>query len=235
VTCPGGYNRRQEMDPPDAHSQSKRCRACRRDLPGTAYSPDRRSPDGLQGRCRDCYNGARNARRVANPEPDRARDRQRYWGSPGRRDAVIAAARRARERDPAAAKLQSRRWHADHREEVLAKQRQHYSENVEAERAAARQRSKRRTPEQRSVYVHVRRARHRGAFVERVDRSLVFERDAWICQLCGLPVDASIAGQWDPQRASLDHIIPLFRGGEHSYANTRLAHLGCNLRRPRLP
>ncbi len=72
-----------------------------------------------------------------------------------------------------------------------------------------------------------RRARKQKAWVEEVWRSVVFERDNWTCQLCGDPVDKSI--KWpDTQCASLDHIIPLANGGDHSYENTQLAHFLCN-------
>lgn len=42
------------------------------------------------------------------------------------------------------------------------------------------------------------------------------------------PIDFTL-GDRDPMMVSLEHIIPLSRGGEHSYANTALSHLRCNL------
>ncbi|MGW2010857.1 HNH endonuclease [Streptomyces nigrescens] len=58
----------------------------------------------------------------------------------------------------------------------------------------------------------------------------VHERDQWTCQLCRLPVDPELA--WPhSMSASVDHIIPLSRGGEHSMANVQCAHLGCNSRK----
>jgi len=75
-----------------------------------------------------------------------------------------------------------------------------------------------------------RRARKRRAFVENVDRIAVFARDGWVCQRCGITCSAET--QWpDPTFPSLDHIIPLSKGGEHSYANTQLLCLQCNLRK----
>jgi 5-methylcytosine-specific restriction endonuclease McrA len=66
-----------------------------------------------------------------------------------------------------------------------------------------------------------RRARKLNAFVEDVDPTVLFERDEGLCGICGKPVDLTIA--------HVDHAIPLARGGEHSYANTQLAHPHCNL------
>jgi len=72
------------------------------------------------------------------------------------------------------------------------------------------------------------RARKIAAFVENVEREVVLERDGWICQLCDQPIDRS-ARSPDPMSRSIDHRIPLARGGVHSYSNCQSAHLGCNL------
>jgi 5-methylcytosine-specific restriction endonuclease McrA len=72
-----------------------------------------------------------------------------------------------------------------------------------------------------------RRARKTEAFLERVFRQKVYERDNWCCQLCGEPT-ARTFDQDDPLSPVLDHVIPLARGGEHSYANIQLAHFICN-------
>jgi len=75
-----------------------------------------------------------------------------------------------------------------------------------------------------------RRARMMGAFVEDVDMARLWERDGGICGICLEPIDATIP--W-PHKLSktLDHKIPLARGGEHSYANAQLAHAVCNSRK----
>ena len=72
-----------------------------------------------------------------------------------------------------------------------------------------------------------RRARLIDAFVAEVNASEVFERDGWTCQLCGAPVDRSLRHP-DLMAASLDHIVPLARGGTHEPSNCQLAHYLCN-------
>jgi len=55
----------------------------------------------------------------------------------------------------------------------------------------------------------------------------VHARDGWTCQLCRLPIDRAVA--WpDSASPSIDHVIPLSRGGAHALANVQSAHLGCN-------
>ena len=74
-----------------------------------------------------------------------------------------------------------------------------------------------------------KRAKQWGVGYEPVDRFKVFERDEWICQLCLKPVDPlTTDSRW---RASLDHVMPMSKGGAHTYANLQLAHVSCNSRK----
>lgn len=75
-----------------------------------------------------------------------------------------------------------------------------------------------------------RRALMRDAFVEDVEDRFVFERDGWICQLCFQSVPDRVPVN-DPWEATIDHIIPIGRGGTHEYANVQLAHRECNSRK----
>jgi len=67
----------------------------------------------------------------------------------------------------------------------------------------------------------------RKSFVEEVDYDTLYERDNGCCQICGLPVlyDKLASVDWS---GSIDHIVPLSRGGEHSMNNCQLAHRICN-------
>lgn len=62
---------------------------------------------------------------------------------------------------------------------------------------------------------------------ERVRSDEVMRRNGWICQLCDEPIDPAIR---HPHRmsASVDHVVPLSKGGLHRYENCQASHLGCN-------
>lgn len=75
-----------------------------------------------------------------------------------------------------------------------------------------------------------RRAAQRRADAENVDRDTVGERDGWRCGICAKRIDRALAYP-HPRSASLDHVVPISLGGPHTYANTRIAHLQCNLDR----
>ena len=65
---------------------------------------------------------------------------------------------------------------------------------------------------------------------EHVNRREVFDRDEWRCQVCKEPVDQTL--RWpDPLSATLDHVVPLSRGGRHAPDNVQLAHFICNVRK----
>lgn len=73
-----------------------------------------------------------------------------------------------------------------------------------------------------------RRAAQRAPAAEAVSPLEIFIRDGWRCWLCRLPVNSQAASR-SPMSASLDHVIPLSRGGLHTRRNLRCAHLRCNL------
>lgn len=62
----------------------------------------------------------------------------------------------------------------------------------------------------------------------RITVSDVADRDGWLCHLCGGPVDPSASAP-HPKAASVDHVLPLRRGGTDDLVNVRLAHFRCNV------
>jgi 5-methylcytosine-specific restriction endonuclease McrA len=76
---------------------------------------------------------------------------------------------------------------------------------------------------------HERRAREE-AKIERFDPLEVYKRDGWLCGICRAEVDPAVLHP-DPMSASLDHVVPLSKGGDHTRENSVLAHLICNIRK----
>lgn len=76
----------------------------------------------------------------------------------------------------------------------------------------------------------IRRAKKFNVKYEHIDPLEIYERDNWICKICGKPVDGNLAYP-NPMSASLDHIKALSRGGTHTKDNVQLAHLLCNIKK----
>lgn len=72
-----------------------------------------------------------------------------------------------------------------------------------------------------------RRARLAGARSEPYTTAGIAKRDGFICALCGSQVDMKLRFP-DSLSASVDHVLPLSKGGDDTLSNVSLAHLGCN-------
>lgn len=76
---------------------------------------------------------------------------------------------------------------------------------------------------------HKRRAWKAAAkVVEVVSPEIVFKRDGYRCQLCGRKTRGQTP---NPRAPTIDHIVPLAHGGDHSYLNTQCACFACNTRK----
>lgn len=74
---------------------------------------------------------------------------------------------------------------------------------------------------------HKRRMLLQEQWVENVELDMLYLRDRGMCGICVEVVNIELKA---PHRrsATVDHILPVSKGGEHSYANTQLAHFACN-------
>lgn len=81
----------------------------------------------------------------------------------------------------------------------------------------------------RSNY-HKRRALKRELPADNIRPFDVYERDEWTCGICSSPVDRNCKYP-DPKSPSLDHILPLSKGGHHVMENVQLACLECNVQK----
>ncbi|WP_374101236.1 HNH endonuclease [Curtobacterium flaccumfaciens] len=72
-----------------------------------------------------------------------------------------------------------------------------------------------------------RRGRRAGVQRGKYTRRAIFQRDGGVCHLCLSVVDESLVYP-NPMSFSIDHIVPLARGGADEEGNVRTSHLGCN-------
>jgi 5-methylcytosine-specific restriction endonuclease McrA len=200
----------------DAKATERTCCRCKRTLPldrflivtsrtkqrGRVYSYTRPSSD-----CREC--------RAIQKRQERRRN-----GAPSRQDynAKRAAEKEARDLD--------RKREIEARAAARAA-RPRLTREQQLRRTVDRQRERYNTdPEYRAKIVakKIRRKRAmKGTQVEPINLELVAQRDGWRCAICG--------GKVTRENWSQDHIVPLSKGGSHTYDNITLAHRLCNTRR----
>ncbi len=113
-------------------------------------------------------------------------------------------------------KAMCKAWRDVNKEYIKATNRAYHKANPEKIKANKR------------VSGHKRRALKYKTQVEFINEKIVFMRDGWICQHCKKRVNRKL--RWpDPLSPSLDHIMPLSKGGAHIYSNVQLAHFVCNV------
>lgn len=211
------------MPSPTAVKACTRCEVCYPVASG--FAKDQRASDGLQSQCRACNRERARIWYAANQERARAQ----------REEFATIHPERKQEHDVS--------YYATHLEAIRAKQRtyrqteaakelkrcaskRHYQSHKAHERERNRERNQRwrlANPDKVRDRKARRYVRIHGGNFEKVDLSVLVTRDGGRCGLCGKRVRHG--------ETSIDHIVPLFFGGEHTYANTQLAHLNCNRRR----
>lgn len=150
-----------------------------------------------------------------------------YTKSKGNRDGHVTICKPC-DRAKAAAYRESHptqwgEWYAVNRERYLATPRHRTPAQRAAAKRSQRERNRDRWREKRRSEKHAREAKLRGVERETVLLSVLIERDGARCQICGRTQGAD---EW-----TVDHVLPVSRGGAHTYVNCRLAHRSCNTRR----
>lgn len=132
---------------------------------------------------------------------------------------------------------QKQQYASKNREEELEKRKQNYRDNKERYAELGRLRYeansehhnkqtkewRKANQDKRREHEGRRRARKRETSVEPISPAVVYERDGGICQIC---LNSVLYKEF-----SLDHVIPLSRGGDHLYSNIQASHLKCNLKK----
>lgn len=194
----------------------KTCSKCGEAKPLDCFDKNRQSKDGRFSHCKEC----RSEYRAANRERIRAYNAEwraqnadyfaEYRAANAQRRSDYS--RRWRQANLERARIVSRAWYQANKEQKLEKGRAWFQAN----------------PERRREFTLRRLARKRAATVGVIDLDALWVQQGGICPLCGLEIDKSLMGP-DPLSKSLDHILPLSKGGAHSQDNVQWTHLRCNL------
>ena len=197
------------MDKPTTNAAVKSCTKCGETKPLTEYHKNPRSSHGYRTECKVCRSARGKAWREANRGKIAEYNRAHHAAN---REQYIAAMKAYRE---------------SNRERVLAAKKAYREANRDkiAEDARAYRKANRHI-----VYAADLRRRRllADALQETYRREDIFERDAWMCGICGRAIDPQLRFP-DPWSSSIDHIVPVSRGGNDTRANVQAAHLKCNI------
>ena len=138
-------------------------------------------------------------------------------------------------------KERKNKWRLNNTEKEKEINKQRYSNNPEKVKERAKQwqqnnpekakqsvkKYAKANPEKVLINNQKHRALKLNQFVSKVIPSEIFKRDNFICMLCNKPLDMKTT-RYDPLYPSIDHIIPLSKGGLHCPENVQAAHYRCN-------
>lgn len=197
-------------------NNTKICSSCQRDLPIESFNKDKSKKDGKSGRCREC-NKARSAQWYAeNKETALAQRKERFANN---RDMEIQQMREWRLANTDRKKASDEAWRAANADRVKRNALEWSRRNRESvyARTAA---YKKENPQRVIEWNHRRRALQRGSgvrLVTQVDLERLKIRYGGRCAYCG-----------GSGKMTIDHVIPLSRGGAHSIGNLLPACGFCN-------
>jgi len=218
--CHDGRN--QPIYPRDTSILGKSCSQCGETKAATEFYDNPYVKSGIRADCKTCVEMRNNIWAHTNPEK-RKQIANRY----AKRVRSIAARR-------VIIYAKTRQWQLHHPEAVKRHGVTDRLKNgMKPQRRAGRRRTRLRFfashPGYKRAAQQKRRAllKHATIVDTMIDVRVLHTRSHGICSLCGYNVDVTI--KWpDLECATVEHRVPMSKGGAHAYSNTFLAHHYCN-------
>src|SRR5699024_2277322 len=107
--------------------------------------------------------------------------------------------------------------------------RKYYEANAEYRKEYARKYYE-ANPEVRRANRRKRRARERSVEHAPYTTQDIIDRDGLTCSWCGDDIDLGIEYP-NPMSKSIDHVLPISKGGPDTLENVQLLHLTCNIQK----
>lgn len=187
------------------------------------YPKGKTCKDGHEGTCKKCVSERRKQyskdnkekiaeyqKRYRKENKEKIADQTRQWHEENK-ERTIERMRRWREKNKEKVVEYGREWREQNKSHISQKTKLWKRENKD------------------KVYASILKRRSNKNFVKftPVQRTELLERDNWSCQCCGKKVHDD--NKNDENKAHIDHIIPISKGGDSTPENLRVLCRTCNL------
>lgn len=221
---------------------SKTCRKCGKSKPLDDFYNETQAKDGKRSECKPCKAKQAKARYDANVDLEREKARQRYWNNPEPRK---LSAKRYRAENKDYYREYNLEYRDKNRDRLLENEKKWRQENTERHRENSRRWAMENPDKVREIYrrwsannadkeserLSLRRALERSASADRgISVSSLRDLHGDQCAYCTAVMifDRSHESRYNPLKATIDHVVPLARSGDHTWENVALACLRCN-------
>lgn len=233
----------------DEKTGLKECSKCHIEKSAQSFSKDAKRKDGLNPWCRDCKNFCRRERnRKRNPPAFDSDSNTKKCSKCGERKDVANFTKRSASKDGLhywckscvkffsdvewlEGRLESQKKYAEKNRDRIDARRKAYQQTEEYKELQKTYYTK--DPERYRGYTNKRRIIKEQACVEGeptpTTSGLRF-RDGDCCYYCKdvLDFEVQVGRKFSNSAATVEHLIPLFKGGKHTYENTVLSCRKCN-------
>lgn len=218
----------------------KNCRACGLSKGLDSFYADAKAKDGRRSECKECKSVRARAAYEKNVDAERAAANKRYAANP---EPTKARVREHRGKNPDLVRAYNLQYRAANGDKLRAGEKAWREANKERHRESSRkwsaanpERAKeinRRWREANADQVSERLLRRRalmvsGNYDEGISAASLRARHGDMCAYCDGLMVFEKASVYLPLSATVEHVIPLARGGEHTWSNTILACRRCN-------
>lgn len=199
-------------------STTKQCKKCGSEYPATPefFYKNKTYKDGLSGDCKTCKAAYQREYIAANPIKVAKSRKEWARNNPHK---TYESKRKWTANNPARVIAYYQQYYQDHKEAYRERGRQWYIDNPER----AKEFDKRwRDKHPEKVAAKFNRRRNAPGSHTDVDIELQYKSQKGLCWWCGEEFAKGVL------KPSVDHRIPLEKGGSHNPGNIVIAHLKCN-------
>lgn len=221
--------------------EGKVCCRCGERKSFSCFSRQKRMKDGHHSYCKSCF------KNYQQENIDRIKEKNKFYQDKNK-ERIKKQNKCWRQENSKRLKEKSRKYYLKNQERLKEKARQYRLDNIEHKKKVDREYYKnnaerinnrvkawvKENPESRRQIIWrgnvKRRSQKHNVEFTKVERKRILDRDAWTCQNCGIKVHDRSKGDWNtPDKAHIDHIIPISKGGHSKPSNLRTLCRTCNL------
>lgn len=221
--------------------ESKICSSCKEQKELNSYYKDKTKKDGYRHACKKCElkrskkHREKNIEKIKKYREENKEHRSAYMKEWRKNNSEKIKQDKLNYNEENKEKINqySKKYREENKEKILVKSKFYKQKNKEKIKATEQKYMEtERGKNVRHIHRNKRRADENCIRFSLHQRSEIIIRDNWTCQCCGIKVHDRSTGDWNTHdKAHIDHIIPVAKGGNYEPDNLQTLCRTCNLKK----